>query len=258
MPKTTNSPGDAAGLDTFLAEVSLDASLLGLLENLSGSLCFVKDRAGRIIYNTARWAHRHGFEDVSELMGKTDEQLTPGEMARSYTSDDEEIYRTGQPLVGKVELCVDELGLPGWHRTTKFPLRNREGKIVGIFGFSREDVTQSRLHSSSSGLAPALELLRSDLRAYPPAEKLAELCHLSVRQMQRRFTVSLGVSPREYWMKSRIRMACESIRTGEEKLASLAERLGFCDQSSFTAQFRRHTGVTPREYRKRYVVRMTD
>ena len=46
-------------------------------------------------------------------------------------------------------------------------------------------------------------------------------------------------------MKCRIRAACESIIKGEEKLGSLSMRLGFCDQSSFTAQFRRHTGVTP-------------
>ena len=46
-------------------------------------------------------------------------------------------------------------------------------------------------------------------------------------------------------MKCRIRAAGESIIQGEEKLGSLSVRLGFCDQSSFTAQFRRHTGVTP-------------
>jgi AraC-like DNA-binding protein len=46
-------------------------------------------------------------------------------------------------------------------------------------------------------------------------------------------------------MKCRIRTACESIIKGEEKLGSLSVRLGFCDQSSFSAQFRRHTGVTP-------------
>ena len=46
-------------------------------------------------------------------------------------------------------------------------------------------------------------------------------------------------------MKCRVRAACESIRKGEEKLGVLAMRLGFCDQSSFTAQFRKHTGVTP-------------
>ena len=74
---------------------------------------------------------------------------------------------------------------------------------------------------------------------------LADACGLSVRQLQRRFTDALGLSPREYWMKCRIRSACESILKGEEKLGALSDRLGFCDQSSFTAQFRRHTGVTP-------------
>jgi AraC-like DNA-binding protein len=66
-----------------------------------------------------------------------------------------------------------------------------------------------------------------------------------VRQLQRRFTDALGLSPRDYWMKCRIRSACESILRGDEKLGALSVRLGFCDQSSFTAQFRRHTGVTP-------------
>jgi AraC-like DNA-binding protein len=78
---------------------------------------------------------------------------------------------------------------------------------------------------------------------------LAKACHLSVRQLQRRFTGIFGMSPQQYWMKLRLRAACESLIHGDETLGAIAQRLGFCDQSNFTAHFRRHTGFTPNRFR---------
>ena len=91
-----------------------------------------------------------------------------------------------------------------------------------------------------------------DLRVTGPTLDALKLAHTRIvafherqKPQDQRFTDALGLSPRDYWMKCRIRAACESIIKGEEKLGALSMRLGFCDQSSFTAQFRRHTGVTP-------------
>jgi len=140
---------------------------------------------------------------------------------------------------------LDAVGLSDWHVTSKYPVRNRKGEIIGILGISRVCMGQAPVASLNVKIGPATKMLQEDLLVYPSAQTLADACGLSVRQLQRRFTEALGLSPRDYWMKCRIRAACESIRRGDEKLGSLSERLGFCDQSSFTAQFRRHTGVTP-------------
>jgi len=67
--------------------------------------------------------------------------------------------------------------------------------------------------------------------------------------MERRFRNILGVSPREFLIKTRVLAACHALRQTSAPLADVAADCGFCDQSFFTRHFRRHVGQTPREYR---------
>ncbi len=246
MPKASLSQAELLQKQKeFLREVVIDVETMAMFDSLPGFLCFLKNRAGEHIYASGLWTTRHGFREAWEMLLKTDQQLTPGVLAQSYTSDDEQVYRTGKPLLDKVEICLDAVGLPDWHVTSKYPVRNRKGEIIGILGVSRVCMGQAPIASLNVKIGPATRMLQENVAEYPSAQTLADACGLSVRQLQRRFTDALGLSPRDYWMKCRVRAACESIRKGEEKLGVLAIRLGFCDQSSFTAQFRKHTGVTP-------------
>ena len=246
MPKASHTQAELLlKQKEYLREVVIDVETMAMFDSLPGFLCFLKNRAGEHLYASALWTTRHGFREAWEMLLKTDQDLTPGVMAESYLADDAIVYRTGKPVVDKVEICLDPVGLPDWHVTSKYPVRNRKGEIIGILGISRVCMGQSPIASLNVRIGPATKMLQANLLEYPSAQVLAEACDLSVRQLQRRFTDALGLSPRDYWMKCRIRAACESIIKGEEKLGSLSMRLGFCDQSSFTAQFRRHTGVTP-------------
>lgn len=246
MPKASHSQAELLSKQKeYLREVVIDVETMAIFDSLPGFLCFLKNRAGQHLYASGLWTTRHGFREAWEMLFKTDQDLTPGAMAESYVADDAIVYRTGQPVLDKIEICLDAVGLPDWHVTSKYPVRNRKGEIIGILGISRVCMGQSPIASLNVRIGPATKMLQANLLEYPSAQVLAEACGLSVRQLQRRFTDALGLSPRDYWMKCRIRAACESIIKGEEKLGSLSDRLGFCDQSSFTAQFRRHTGVTP-------------
>ena len=246
MPKTTRDREELLRRQKeYLREVVIDVETMAIVYSLPGFLGFLKNRAGEHLYASGLWTTRHGFREAWEMLFKTDQDLTPGAMADAYLADDALLYRTGQPVLDKIEICLDAVGLSDWHVTSKYPVRNRKGEIIGILGISRVCMGQAPVASLNVKIGPATKMLQEDLLVYPSAQTLADACGLSVRQLQRRFTEALGLSPRDYWMKCRIRAACESIRRGDEKLGSLSERLGFCDQSSFTAQFRRHTGVTP-------------
>lgn len=252
MKKTTLSQSELeVAQREYLRGVSFDATLLAALESIPGVLLFIKDRQGRTMYSSPQWARRHGFLEPWQMLMKTDDDLTPGRLAEGYLADDRKVYETGEPILGRLESCLDDVGLPDWHQTSKFPLRNARGFIVGLLGVSRPCVGTEREGLSDGRILPALRILHSDLVKFPRPARLAAACGLSPRQLQRRFLSALSISPRQYWMKCRIRSACESLRSGGEKKSVLAARLGFCDQSSFTAQFRRHTGLTPTAYAKR-------
>lgn len=84
---------------------------------------------------------------------------------------------------------------------------------------------------------------------YPTARELAALCRLSDRQFSRAFRVSRGCNVSDYLAQNRIETAKRRLST-TEPISEISASLGFATQSSFTAAFRRATGITPAQFRK--------
>ena len=77
---------------------------------------------------------------AEELIGKTDFDVFSYTHANAALTDEQEIIRTGQPMIGKLERETYRGRADAWVSTTKLPLRDERGKIIGTFGFTR-DVT---------------------------------------------------------------------------------------------------------------------
>lgn len=105
---------------------------------------YFKDRNSRFIRNSKSLANRFGIADSIDLAGKWDFDFFSREHARQAYQDEQNIIKTGKPLVGieERETWID--GNETWVSTTKMPLRNAEGQIVGTFGVSR-DITAQKL-----------------------------------------------------------------------------------------------------------------
>ena len=148
MPKATLSQAELLQKQReYLSEVVIDVETMAIFDSLPGFLCFLKNRAGEHLYASGLWTTRHGFREAWEMLFKTDQDLTPGAMAESYLADDAIVYRTGQPVLDKIEICLDAVGLPDWHVTNKYPVRNRKGEIIGILGISRVCMGQAPVAS---------------------------------------------------------------------------------------------------------------
>ena len=86
-----------------------------------------------------------GAATPDDLAGKTDFDFYPRDLAARYYADEQEIIRSGQPLVEREEPLMDQTtGKRGWLLTTKVPLGDTEGQIVGLVGIGR-DITQRKL-----------------------------------------------------------------------------------------------------------------
>jgi AraC family transcriptional regulator len=88
-----------------------------------------------------------------------------------------------------------------------------------------------------------------EVRAPPTLDELARLCGLSPRQLTRGFRASRGASIGAHIAARRAEFAKRLLAT-DESLKSIAHSLGFASHSSFTAAFRRATGMTPRQFRQ--------
>jgi PAS domain S-box-containing protein len=75
---------------------------------------------------------------AQHLVGKTDFDLMDAAAAQNAFQQEQEIIRTGQPMIGRMEKVADEEGKPAWRLTTKMPWRDAAGNIVGTFGVTRD------------------------------------------------------------------------------------------------------------------------
>jgi PAS fold len=104
---------------------------------------YVKDLLSRFTLLSSGWiaAYAPG-RTAEELIGKTDFDVFSYAHATAALADEQEIIRTGQPMIGKLERETCQGRADAWVSTTKLPLRDERGTIIGTFGFTG-DVTAS-------------------------------------------------------------------------------------------------------------------
>jgi len=113
-----------------------------LMDNLP-DLIYFKDRESRFTRINLALAGKFDLDHPSLAIGKTDFDFLPAEHAEAFHKDDAELLRTGQPIVNKEERGVWPDGHVTWLSTTKMPLRDASGDIIGTFGVSR-DITDRK------------------------------------------------------------------------------------------------------------------
>ena len=81
-------------------------------------------------------------------------------------------------------------------------------------------------------------------------EDLAALACLSERQFRRLFTEKYGLSPKKYCLNLRMKESCYLLKSTNLSISEISVKTGFEDANYFSRQFKKHTGLTPKEYRK--------
>lgn len=104
---------------------------------------YAKDRESRFVLSNEAHAQDTGARDQKSLLGKTDFDFFPRDLAQGYFNDEQELLRTGKSLVNQEEQHSGPGGKALWMSTTKIPMRNDQGDIVGLVGISR-DITERK------------------------------------------------------------------------------------------------------------------
>jgi PAS domain S-box-containing protein len=118
-------------------ELTRERNLLRALMDGSDDCIYFKDIESCFVRCSSKMAKLFGVGKIEELIGKRDGDFFTSEHAREALEDEQEIIRTGEPLVGKVEMETWRDGRVTWALTSKMPLRDEAGNIVGTFGISK-------------------------------------------------------------------------------------------------------------------------
>lgn len=137
----TAAPAPSSLLEDYAALIDR-ALVSAFLENVP-DLVYFKDRESRFIAVSQSKALRHGVTERAALTGKSDHDFFSPQRAQAARADEEEIMRTGRPIVGQTEKLTWADGHESYARTTKLPLRDEFGDVIGTFGIS-QDVTEAK------------------------------------------------------------------------------------------------------------------
>ena len=212
---------------------------------------FVKDRQSRLIAASEPMWTRLGLEREADLIGRPDEDFYPEHAAKAYRADDATVFRTGKPLINRLEVWYDEQRTLNWFLTTKVPLRGKNGKIIGLMGLTRRDEGRIR-HQPNSEATLIVSYIQKNTGRILSTADLARECGLSERTLYRKIHQALGVTPYELMLRIRIESAAEALIQTNDKVIDIATDHAFCDQSAFTQHFRKRIGMTPKQFRMRH------
>jgi len=132
-------------LEAALCAMQEEIFLLQTLMDTIPDSIYFKHRDSRFTRINRYTALRLGLADASQAVGKTDFDFFTREHAEQAFRDEQTIVETGRPMVGIEEKETLPDGAIRWVSTTKMPLRDSSGRIVGSFGISRDITDKKRI-----------------------------------------------------------------------------------------------------------------
>lgn len=239
-------------VDPLLARARSARDVLEPIAALPGAMFFIKDADYRYVVMSPAIRESIGLDADDDPAGRTDFDLFPPLIAASFRENDRRVIEQGETLRDEVHVVVTRARGTQLAYSSKWPIRDRDGAIIGLVGTNRP-------HESSGGMAVGdeagrvLPAITRMIRDYPkrlPIEELASACRLSPSRFMRLFRERMGVTAHKFLERVRITEAGRLLRTTRLPIADVATACGFYDHSAFVKRFRRHTGLTPLAYRK--------
>ena len=150
---------------------------------------YVKDLESRFVLASLNCAEVIGVESVDELIGKADSDFYADDRWRSFYEDEQCVMKTGVPLIGREEININRHGVERWMLTTKVPLRDSEGQVIGLVGVSR-DITEHK--QAEKQLRQSEELFAKAFHSSPLAVAITRLATGTFLDLNNRFLELTG------------------------------------------------------------------
>ena len=128
-------------IEETLAE---ERMLLRTVINNLPDYIYVKDAEGRYIVDNLAHAHALGVSDPDELIGKAESEVVPKKVTESRRIGDQAIMLSGQAVFNEEEWIINADKRKQWLLSSRVPLRDTHGAVVGLVGISRDN-TERRL-----------------------------------------------------------------------------------------------------------------
>lgn len=242
MPKRAQFP------PASISNLPLEA-VTELFECVPEVAFFAKDRLGRYTAVNRSLLQRVGLKRREDLLGKNVREIFPSDLAECYGRQDEAVLRQGRAIRDQLELHWQTNRQRGWCLTTKLPMRDSEGAIIGLVGLSRDVRGPGETSDLPTALAEAVNYLRNHFGDRVSPSSLAKRAGISPVRFARLTQRMFELTPTQLITQTRIQAAAEWLTEGKRSIADVALACGFTDHSAFTRAFRIAVGLTPTAFR---------
>lgn len=226
-------------------------SAVALFDELSDVLFWVKDASHRIAALNRAFAERVKLPRET-ILGQTDADLYYPELAQVFMEDDRRVFETGEPMRRKIELLTSRFGGVEWRSTTKLPVWDPNGQIIGTTGISRPlPNSADALPGPYRAIGQIVEYARGRLSDRVTVMDLAREAGMSIATLERRFREHLRLSPSAFLAQLRVTLACELLRDTPLNMTEIALECGYESPAAFSRAFRREMDQSPSGFRGR-------
>lgn len=238
-----------------VSELTIDQvpvlAALRMYDLLPDVLFWVKDASGRMIHANQRCLEHIGVDSLEQAIGLTDFDFAPRHIAQQFISDDQRVMQ-GESVTDRLEMNMPESGEISWFTTSKSPLVNGSGVIVGSYGISRHLEKTSVALSAMEALKAPVAFVRDNYMHKIHVSDLADVSCLSVSALERRFKKFLSKTPNQYICEVRLENARRLLVETTLPVGIIADQCGLPDPSYFSRKFYQAFSQLPSEFRASY------
>jgi AraC-like DNA-binding protein len=224
-----------------------------LLDLLPDVAFFMKDRQGRFVMNNRRSCEYAHVASERGTIGKTDYDFYPKDRADMYVEGDRQVMRTGVPILNAIAPAPEEEGSDKLIIYSKVPLKDQQGRIIGVAGIHREIDGLRATPNSFGRLSRAVKHLHTNHAKPLTTRQLAAMVGISSSQFDRRFRKLFHTTLRQYLLRIRVHAACRLLTQTDKSITEVALEAGFYDHAHFTRTFSKLMGLAPFAYRKQHL-----
>lgn len=252
LDPTPREPHLDAWTQDFFRKLRPGQMLEPLFESIPGVYYFYKDAQCRFMGGSEGFAHSLGDTSIEQMIGKTDYDYSPDSLADGFRAGDEWVLKTGEAIYNQIELVPASDGSLDWFCTSKMPLFDEVGKVVGLAGVVRVIRETEAIFADHPEMRAIVDFVRAHYREKITVADMAKVGGMSISSQERLFRKSFGLTPLMYVRKTRLNAACRLLRDTDTGLAEIARDCGFNDQTNMTRSFRLELKITPLRYRRRF------
>ena len=181
-----------------------------LIDNIPDFI-YYKDKKSRFVRINKAQAEWLGLSSPEQALGTSDFDYYPEETARKFYKEEQRIIKSGKPMINREEVQPDSKGNVKWiSSTTKVPLRNSKGDVIGIVGISRDitkqketerllkeahDMLEQRVKERTEELHKSNQELREEIAERKKIEKERELLIRELKELLANVKTLKGMLP---------------------------------------------------------------